>query len=355
MHRNIMLVLVFNVFFSSAIVISSHHWFTVWVGLEMNTLSVLPLLCFQFSPRNVESTVKYFLVQSFSAAIILNLALMQAWMYSSWSVVQSPNFFISSVLIMALGLKMGLFPCHYWFPDVVQGAGFLQGLLLSTWQKVAPLVVLGYVCSADNSGVLLVMGAASVLVGGWGGLNQTQTRKILAFSSIAHVGWICVIMSYSFKVSLVMFLVYVIINTTVFLLSNEFRLSSLSMFGRLLNYNPVSGVLVILGVLSLGGLPPLFGFLIKFLALECLVCEGAYFLSFVLVLGSLISLFFYLRVGFNSSLIYFPQHSISVFVWRSIMLSGGANSPYVFMLSALAGFNLLGVLCAPLLVSLLNN
>jgi len=74
-----------------------------------------------------------------------------------------------------------------------------------------------------------------------------------------------------------MFLVYTIINSRVFLLRKEFGLTSLSMFGRLLNYNPVRGVIVVLGVLSLGGLPPLFGFLIKFLALECLVYEGAFF------------------------------------------------------------------------------
>lgn len=78
MHRKILVLLFLKVIFSTVIVVSRHHWFTVWVGLEMKTLSILPLLCFQFSPRNVESTVKYFLVQSFRAAIILNLALIQA-------------------------------------------------------------------------------------------------------------------------------------------------------------------------------------------------------------------------------------------------------------------------------------
>lgn len=132
----------------------------------MKTLSILPLLCFQFTPRNVESTVKYFLVQSFRAAIILNLALVQAWLFSSWRVVQCSKLIISSFLIMALGLKLGLFPCHYWFPDVIQGAGFLQGLLLSTWQKVAPFIVLGYVVKIKKRRILLLMGVVSVLVGG---------------------------------------------------------------------------------------------------------------------------------------------------------------------------------------------
>ncbi len=78
-----MVVLVVNIMVRTLMVVRSHHWFTVWVGLEINTLSILPILCCQFSPRNVESTIKYFLVQSFRAAIILNVAVIQAWLYSS--------------------------------------------------------------------------------------------------------------------------------------------------------------------------------------------------------------------------------------------------------------------------------
>jgi len=152
-----------------------------------------------------------------------------------------------------------------------------------------------------------------------------------------------------------MFLVYTIINSRVFLLRKEFGLTSLSMFGRLLNYNPVRGVIVVLGVLSLGGLPPLFGFLIKFLALECLVYEGAFFLRFILVLGSLIRLFFYLRVGFKRRLVYFPQHSIRMFVWRRKILNTRVRYLYVLVLRVLSGLNLLGILSSPLLVSFLKK
>nr|YP_187562.1 NADH dehydrogenase subunit 2 [Luidia quinaria]BAD86670.1 NADH dehydrogenase subunit 2 [Luidia quinaria] len=355
MHRNVLILLICNIILSTVVVISSHHWFTVWVGLEMNTLSILPLLCFQFSPRNVESTIKYFLIQSFSAGIILNLALVQAWVYSSWSVNQEVSPLLSSFFVMALGLKLGLFPCHHWFPDVIQGAGFLQGLLLSTWQKVAPLIVLSYLAGNENSEVLTLMGGASVLVGGWGGLNQTQTRKILAFSSIAHIGWVYSVMSFSLEAGYVMFLVYVIINSGVFLLGNKHYLSSLASFGRLLSYSPLSGVGVMLGVLSLGGLPPLFGFLIKFLALNCLIQNSAYFISAVLVAGSLISLFFYLRIVFNSALVFFPQHSVSIITFRSAINSSKNGASYFTALSFLISLNCFGLACCPLFVSFLNN
>lgn len=96
--------------------------------------------------------------------------------------------FTSLVLTLAIRLKLGLFPCHYWFPDVLQGVGFLEGLVLSTWQKLAPFVVITYVVESVDVLLLSVLGVLSVLTGGWGGLNQTQMRKVLAFSSIAHIG-----------------------------------------------------------------------------------------------------------------------------------------------------------------------
>ena len=165
MHRRVVVLLVFKVVVSTLIVLRRHHWFTVWFGLEMNTLSILPMLAYQYTPRSVESTVKYFLVQSFSAAIILNVALIQAWFYTSWSVYTPLKIFTSTVLTLALALKLGLFPCHYWFPDVIQGLGFLQGLILSTWQKVAPYILLGYIVRRLKGFVFVLVSVLSVVVG----------------------------------------------------------------------------------------------------------------------------------------------------------------------------------------------
>nr|YP_010042731.1 NADH dehydrogenase subunit 2 [Protoreaster nodosus]QPC56368.1 NADH dehydrogenase subunit 2 [Protoreaster nodosus] len=354
MHRSVFSVLVVSVVFGTGVVFSSHHWFTVWVGLELNTLSIVPILCGNFSPRGVESSVKYFLVQSVSAAVILNVVVIQAWLYSSWDIGQPMGVYTSLLMTFAIGLKLGLFPCHYWFPDVIQGVGFLQGLALSTWQKFAPFVVLVNVVDSLNVGLLACLGAFSVLVGGWGGLNQTQVRKVLAFSSIAHMGWICSTVGYSLSGGCVMLFVYVIINSGVFLLAGEYDLKSLSHVGRLSCFSYGGGACLALSVLSLGGLPPLFGFSIKFVSLSCLVGNGSLMLAGVLVLGSLLSLFFYLRVAFNSILVLFPQHSMVVFGWRSLgLVGGGATTVRGLALSLSVGLSLFGLCCLPLLFSFL--
>jgi NADH:ubiquinone oxidoreductase subunit 2 (subunit N) len=152
-----------------------------------------------------------------------------------------------------------------------------------------------------------------------------------------------------------MFLVYVIINSSVFLLGKKHYLSSLVSFGRLLSCNPLRGVGVMLGVLSLGGLPPLFGFLIKFLALNCLVQKRAYLVRVVLVVGSLIRLFFYLRIAFNSVLVFFPQHSIRIITFRRVKESRKKNTRYLIILRILIRTNCFGLVCCPLFVSFLRK
>ncbi len=351
MNRSVVLILLLNIIVRVVIVLSRHSWFSVWIGLELNTLSVLPILCGQFSPRGVESTIKYFLVQAFRAAMILNVALVQLWLCSSWSVSCPLKSFSSIVLTLALCLKLGLFPCHFWFPDVLQGLRFLQGLLLSTWQKVAPFIILVRVCKIISIKVLTTLGCLSVLVGGWGGLNQSQVRKIMAFSSISHLGWICRVLSYSIYVGCIMFVVYIVLRSTVFLINKEGNLYNLSSLGRLVYCKNVMGIVLVLVILSLGGLPPLTGFLKKFIALECLLSKKLLVPCAILIVGSLLRLFFYLRIRFKRVLCLFPQHSMMLFSWRNVSGYYGNTRFYTVLLRILSRMRILGLLLVPALWS----
>ncbi len=340
-------MLLFNIVVRVIVVASRHRWFSVWVGLELNTLSILPVLCGQFTPRGVESTVKYFLVQAFRAAMILNVGLVQLWLFSSWSVSYPLKDFRSVVLTLALSLKLGLFPCHYWFPDVLQGLGFLQGLLLSTWQKVAPFIILVRVSRIISIKILVILGCLSVLVGGWGGLNQSQVRKIMAFSSIRHLGWIRRVLTYSWYVRCVMFVVYVILRSRIFLIKKEASLYNLSSLGRLMSCKSRIGFILILVILSLGGLPPLTGFFKKFVALECLLCNNLFIPCVVLIVGSLLSLFFYLRIGFKRVLCLFPQHSMMMFSWRRMGEVSRKVRFYSIILRLSSSLSILGLVLMP--------
>ena len=347
MNRGLICFLILKIVIRVIVVVRRYRWFRVWIGLEMKTLSILPVLCNQFTPRRVESTVKYFLVQAFRAAIILNVVLVQVWLFSSWSISEPLKEFSSLVLTLAVGLKLGLFPCHFWFPDVLQGLGFIKGLILSTWQKIAPFIILVYISQEVKNYLLVGFSVISVLVGGWGGLNQVQIRKVLAFSSIRHIGWICRVVCYSVFISCVMLGVYILINRVIFILRKELNLFTLSSLSRLVYYNSWVGLILMLVVLSLGGLPPLTGFLKKFLALECLLLNNLIIPSGILVGGRLLSLFFYLRVGFNRRLLLFPQHSMVIFSWRRLLLFSRKVSVEGIILRFLLRLRLFGLLLFP--------
>ena len=316
MHRLISTLLFLTIVLGTIIVVTSKKWFIIWIGLETRTLAIIPLLCSKFSPRRVEATVKYFLIQAMRAAILLKGALIQAWLTGSWSVLEPANTVTSILMATALAFKIGLAPCHFWLPDVLQGLPFSRGLIVATWQKIAPLVLLFSIKELVFTKLVLGARIMSVLVGGWGGLNQTQTRKILAFSSIGNMGWIAVTSVYSYNSALAMLLIYLIIKTAIFLIFDFLKISTLGHLNVTAQLSPSRTIITVLTILSLGGLPPLTGFMIKFFSLHSLIAKNFIALTIALVIGALLRLFFYLRISFNARLILFPHHIITLSSWR---------------------------------------
>ena len=348
MHRPTHTLLLITIIFGTVIVVSSEKWLIIWVGLEVSTLSLIPILCSRFSPRKIEATIKYFLIQAMRAALMLKGALIQAWLIGSWSILEPANIVTSTSIIIALAFKIGLAPCHFWFPDVLQGLPFSRGLIVATWQKIAPLILLFSVKELLFTGLILATSTLSIVVGGWGGLNQTQTRKILAFSSIGKMGWIAITSIYSYKAALCILIIYLIINTSIFLAMEFLNISTLGHLKITAQLSPIRIRLIILATLSLGGLPPLTGFMLKFFSLYFLIRKNFIILSSILIAGTLLRLFFYLRISFNTRLILFPHHIIALTSWRK------SKIPYTIPLKtwSISSLFILGTAAIPLTLPL---
>ena len=334
MHRTTSIFLILTIAFGTLIAVTSKKWFIIWIGLETRTLAIIPVLCSKFSPRKVEATIKYFLIQAMRAAILLKGALIQAWLTGSWSILEPINAVTSISMAAALSFKIGLAPCHFWLPDVLQGLPYSRGLIIATWQKIAPLIILFSIKELVFTKVILIVRVTSILVGGWGGLNQTQTRKILAFSSIANMGWIAITSIYSCNAALAMLVIYLVIKTTIFLVFDLLKIITLGHLNATSQLSPSRIVIIILTILSLGGLPPLTGFMIKFFSLHSLITKNFLVPSIVLVVGALLRLFFYLRISFNARLILFPHHIITLSSWRR-KISYNTNSQKTWFISCL--------------------
>nr|AAU01079.1 NADH dehydrogenase subunit 2 [Microlophus albemarlensis]AAU01081.1 NADH dehydrogenase subunit 2 [Microlophus albemarlensis] len=295
---------------------SSYHWLMAWVGLEINTLAIIPLISKKHHPRATEASTKYFLTQAAASALILFSSTMNAQQTGTWDITQLTTTQSNTLLSMALAMKLGLAPTHFWLPEVLQGSTMTTALVISTWQKLAPLTLL--YMSANNlpPTLLLILGALSTLVGGWGGLNQTQLRKIMAFSSIAHLGWIMTISFLLTNVMTLNLIIYIIMTTTMFstlILSN---LKTIKDTTTLSTTSPAQTTLMALALLSLGGLPPLSGFIPKWLILEELTKQNLIPMALLMVMAALLSLFFYLRLMYTTTMTLAPNTTTSTHKWR---------------------------------------
>nr|WNH22909.1 NADH dehydrogenase subunit 2 [Halichoeres radiatus] len=299
----------------TTITFTSSHWLLAWMGLEMNTLAIIPLMAQQHHPRAVEAATKYFLTQAAAAATLLFASTTNAWLTGQWEIQQMTHPVPLALITMALALKIGLAPVHSWLPEVLQGLNLTTGLILSTWQKLAPFALLLQM-HPSNSSMLTVLGLASVLVGGWGGLNQTQLRKLLAYSSIAHLGWMILVLQYSPSLTLLALLTYFIMTFSTFIVFKLSSSTTINMLAVSWAKAPALTSLTPLVLLSLGGLPPMTGFMPKWLILQELTKQELAPTATIAALGALLSLYFYLRLSYALTLTMSPNTLVGTTPWR---------------------------------------
>nr|ATX74344.1 NADH dehydrogenase subunit 2 [Gehyra nana] len=308
-------ILITSLSTSTIITMASHHWMLAWLGLELNTLSILPIVMKPSHPRATEATMKYFLIQALAAALILFASTMNAWQTGLWDITSSTHT-TTAIISMAILLKLGAAPVHLWYPEVLQGTTLNTALLISTWQKLAPLSLLYMMHTNLPNKLLLLAGLLSALLGGWAGLNQTQTRKIMAHSSIAHMGWILIALNMTPELTTLTLLAYMIMTTAMFSSLNTSMTKTITDMGTTWSSSPTMTTLTLLTLTSLGGLPPLTGFMPKLLILNELSTKPLLPMATLLALASLPSLFFYIRMAHTTTLTTPPTTTNIEHKWR---------------------------------------
>nr|AFI39328.1 NADH dehydrogenase subunit 2 [Anolis carolinensis] len=316
MSPTIYMIILSSLATGTIITMTSHHWLMAWVGLELNTLAIIPIISTMHHPRSTEAATKYFLTQATASALILFSSMTNAWNTGSWDITQpltSPSYIL---LTMALAMKLGLAPLHFWLPEVIQGSTMTTAFIITTWQKIAPMSLIFLTMNNLSTSVFLLMGLLSSLVGGWGGLNQTQTRKIMAYSSIAHLGWMATIASIMTNILIMNLLIYLIMTTSVFLSLIISKSKTIQDTTSTWTLSPTLTIIMLLSLLSLGGLPPLTGFIPKWLIMEELILQNFSLLISMMAASSLLSLFFYLRLTYTTTLTLSPNTTQTKFKWR---------------------------------------
>lgn len=283
---NFIIILAFYsvLFLRPVVVLSSSNIIVIWIGLELRTFSFLPMIF--SSAQSSFSTSKYFFVQRVASVIIL------ASFFTGGVTI------IMSLVFVALILKLGLAPLHFWLPGLVSSLQVKEILILLVWQKIGPLAIIVFI-PAFESVTKMMIGVTSAFVGRILGLKQTQWKQIFTFSSVSHLGWLLVRRSVSFWVVPLYFFIYAI-SFIQLIVSNRRQFINSSIFS-------FSGLRIInlLILLSLAGLPPILGFFAKITVLLYLTFSRTMILVlFILISSSLLRMFFYLKIFFSLTLNY---------------------------------------------------
>nr|QNH73599.1 NADH dehydrogenase subunit 2 [Coracina striata] len=316
MNPQAKLIFITSLLLGTTITISSNHWVMAWTGLEINTLAILPLISKSHHPRAIEAATKYFLVQATASTLVLFSSMTNAWHSGQWDITQLTHPVSCLILTAAISMKLGLVPFHFWFPEVLQGSPLITGLLLSTVMKFPPITLLYMTSQSLNPTLLVTMAILSAALGGWMGLNQTQTRKIMAFSSISHLGWMTIIIIYSPKLALLNFYLYATMTAAVFLTLNSIKALKLTTLMTAWTKAPSLSAILLLTLLSLAGLPPLTGFLPKWLIIQELTKQGLVPAAMAISLLSLLGLFFYLRLAYCATITLPPHTTNHIKQWH---------------------------------------
>nr|YP_010583730.1 NADH dehydrogenase subunit 2 [Sepia orbignyana]UXN83926.1 NADH dehydrogenase subunit 2 [Sepia orbignyana] len=272
------------------ITLSSSHWITMWIGLEINLMGFLPLMNIKGKISEAEASMKYFIIQSLSSSVLIMSSLMLYNYTLSWYSMFN-NSMLSSLILLSLILKLGGVPLHFWLPNMTKQMTWLILFLILTWQKLAPLFMLMLI--NNNLNIIMLISMLSTLTASIMILNQTNLQLIITYSSISHLGWMLSMIMINSSMTLIYFINYIIISIPLMTLLNMYSNNYLY---TLTHKNNINKLTIPSLILSLAGLPPLLGFISKLLVLITLIELNFIMLSLLMFVGTLIGLFFYLNM-----------------------------------------------------------
>jgi len=297
-----------------------------YLSLELMSMSFYILTAFmRKDPKSMEAGIKYFLTGVFTSGLILygiaflygfsgttNLKAIQAFL-STQELASSPTLTMALILMIAgFGFKIAAVPFHMWAPDVYEGAPTSITAFLSAGSKAATFAAmlrvfitgLGFSYSSWWQ-LLWIVAAFTMTLGNVVALVQTNIKRLLAYSSIAHAGYILMGLITASKTGLAGVLIYIVgyavmtlgaFTMIILLCRKNMRGDQISDFRGLARTHPAVAAAFVLFALSLIGIPPTAGFVGKLFLFSAAVQGGFYWLAVIGVLNSAISLYYYFRV-----------------------------------------------------------
>ena len=335
------------------VMISASHFLTLYLGLELLSLSLYAMVALRRdSVEATEAAIKFFVLGALASGFLLygmsmvygatgTLDITRVTEVIQSGAINHAVLVVGLVFIVAgISFKLSAAPFHMWAPDVYQGAPTAVVLFIGSAPKFAAfgfvmrLLVEGMgAMVADWQGMLIILAVMSMMIGNLAAIAQTNIKRMLAYSTISHMGFMLLGIigadENGYSSSMFYVLVYVLMTLGTFgmimLLSREgFEAEKLEDFKGLNRRNPWYAFITLLLMFSMAGIPPTVGIYAKLSVLQAVISAGYIWLAVVAVLFSLIGAFYYLRIV---KLMYFdePETDAPILPQSDIKLLISAN------------------------------
>ena len=304
----------------STFVVMSVDFITIYLSLELASLPVIALIAFGRGKFSLEASFKYLILTSFSTGIFL---FGLVYLYGSTGSLELMNIQISTIspsliiglvfLFIGVAFKLSIAPWHMWTPDTYQGSPMPIVTYLSTVSKIAGYALIirifmhifSYEFDKNNIIIFLsVISVISMTIGNFGALIQKDLKRLLAYSTIAHAGYMLIgvvaLISTSSAASTTIFYIlgYAMSNLTIFFsfqyMINISSSTSIDSLKGMFHQYPLVSIIFSLGILSLLGIPATAGFMGKVLVFGSAINNGLLWLAIIGVINSFVSAYYYL-------------------------------------------------------------
>jgi len=337
-HHPEFYLLLFVCTLAMMMLVSSVHLLAIYVSLELSSYSLYILVALRRGKdMGIEAGIKYFLIGIFASAVMLfGLALLYGTTQATYlnemvevlpGVIDKPAVAIG--LLLTLGgffFKLAVFPFHFWAPDVYQGAANQVTAYIATASKVAAMALLIRMVALTGNGaagnylvhILVALSIVSMTVGNLAAIVQKDIKRLLAYSTIAHAGYVLIgILSMSTSgYSGVIFyaLALLVMKFTAFLVvvkvADDDRNLQIDQLAGLYHRSPLLAMALMVSIFSLAGIPPTIGFTGKLLVFLAAMEQGYFTLVLIAMINVVISLYYYLLV-LKAAYLLKPKFAVS--------------------------------------------
>nr|ATG83162.1 NADH dehydrogenase subunit 2 [Alobaldia tobae] len=266
--------------------ICSNNWISMWMGLELSLLSFMPLIQNKLSTSS-ESMIKYFIIQSIASTMFL---------FSVISMLIGVSMMNEMIMMMSMLIKIGAAPFHNWVLMIIEKMDYFSMFMLLTMLKIPPLTIMFNI----NSTMLTIPIIMSMLMSSISCINQSSMKKTIGYSSIFNMGLMLSSIN-KFNVTIMFLMLY---SMTMIMLILTISLMKINWINQMI-FNEFSIWMKInlwVNMLSMGGFPPMLGFIMKMLILENLIFNNQLIITVIMLMTSMLVMMFYTRLAFSCML-----------------------------------------------------